>query len=88
MTTWPVIQCDVAYQTPPQCISIGRKHLIVLLLSQIHKEGGQDQTQEANVPSCDQLLPRANTTQTHAYKKYSKKQSQRNMNALLCYFIP
>lgn len=45
-----------AYQTPPECIGVGLKHLVILLLSEIHQERGQDQTQEANVPGGDQFL--------------------------------
>lgn len=45
-----------AYQTPPERIGVGLKHLVILLLSEIHQERGQDQTQESNVPGGDQFL--------------------------------
>lgn len=48
-----------AYQTPPERIGVGFKHLVILFLSEVHQERGQDQTQEANVPGCDQFLLRA-----------------------------
>lgn len=52
-----------AYQTPPERIGVGLKHLVILLLSEIHQERGQDQTQEANVPGGDQFL--LNTPSIH-----------------------
>lgn len=44
------------HQAPPECISIGIKVVVLALLCQIHQEGGQDETEEANVPGRDQLL--------------------------------
>lgn len=45
-----------SYQSPPQSISVGFKLVIQLLLYRVDQERGQDQTEEADVPGCDELL--------------------------------
>ena len=82
------------YQAPPECIGVGVEvlglglasgvvgvghfHGAVVLLHQVHQEGGQDQGQEADVPGCDELLWVQPCTHkhTHIRHKQNKKLKQ------------
>lgn len=58
---WP--QRPDTHQAPPECVRIGIKVIVLPLLCQVHQKRGQDEAEEANVPSSDQLLKEMATSQ-------------------------
>lgn len=54
---WADVTGYDTHQPPPKSISVGLKHLcIIILLDWVHQKWGQDETEEADIPSSDELL--------------------------------
>lgn len=55
----------VSHQSPPEGVSIRLKLFIIFFFCQINQETGQNETQEANVPGCDEFLWVRDSSERH-----------------------